>query len=618
MENVNINVPDLVQFFDKNAAPVVHNTTEKIIVEKEIHVEVPTTPKQEVRPSSSKSAKPLSSSQKSIPLSPAPTAREAAKLAKQQSTAERVRKVNILKEKWAKEREEKLLLNQQKRAEGIKRLHDQSEAARELRKKQNEAKKSFELREKQRNQELLASSLEARNQLAKDMEAQTKAKRRISVFLNNSLRNKALQKDAVLKKQQAEKQQLELSDRRVDCLFVREAKLREEISRRESMAIRGATAAEQRHMEALLTQQKSEQQKSLFDMRQKNWEDDRKVKNDEIKQRRQSVANRLDEWREHKKVEGLQLSAKKAAQQDLFFTQKLDHDDVQQYKKSLVQRDRDSLAGRLQKWREEREDPGLKAAADAIEHELQEAAREDVKAYELKLKQQRRQSLAYRLEKAREDKDYEAGQKATKKMMEDEEQRLREFDRKDVQNYRNRLQEARRQSVQYRNEMAAQERDRTAAEAMAQREIDEANHQLDVEAWQDVRAYQERERLAQRKSVSNRLAEAQRQKETDLETHRELLDNMHKDFELKRLDCLEMRQFREEEKTRSRRSIALRLASWKDGQIAEEKLKARAQLEQEEDALLREQDREDLLAAKLANEMMERKKAVTVFTGFVH
>ena len=424
------------------------------------------TPKSQIRPTSSRSTTKsittpvvLFSPTNSISSSTT-SGREVAKLAKIQSTAERIQKVNSLKEKWAMEKEIKAQLNKEKKTMELKKLQDETDAAALLRKKAIDAERTYELLEKQRQRELLASSLEDRNQLAKELEKQAKAKRRISVFLNTKLRNAALEKEAVLKSQKEQELVSELADRRLDFLQVRQAKAREEKNRRESMANRGLTAQQQREAEEKLAKQTEEEEASLLEMRHKNWEDDAKAKQIAEQRRRESMAGRLDLWREQKQVVQAEISAAKAAEKDLLTTKQLDHQDVQKYKKLQVMRDRKSLAGRLQKWREQKVDPGVQAVADSIERELQEQAYEDVKNYREMLATQRRDSLAYRLEKAKKDQTFEAGKLALQQIVEEEERKLEAYDRQDVQNYRQRLMEDRRQSVQFRNQSEVSEKEK--------------------------------------------------------------------------------------------------------------------------------------------------------------
>ena len=407
------------------------------------------TPKSQSRPVSAKSL--------TTPValfSPAASGRELAKLAKIQSTAERIKKVNSLKEKWSKERDIKAQLNKEKKAHDFKKIQDDADAAAALRKKAIDAERTYELLEKQRQKDMLSASLEERNQLAKDLEAKAKAKRRISVFLNSKLRNDALKNEAMMKTQKQQETVSELSDRRIDFLQLRQAKEREEQRRRESMANHTMTAQQHREAEERMAKQVAAEEAALLEMRQKNAEDDRKAKQAAEQQRRASMAGRLDHWREQKQVEQSEFTATKEQELDLLKTRHLDHQDVQQYKNEEVQRDRKSLAGRLQKWREEKVDPGIQRMADSIERELQEEALKDVKEHQAKLERERRSSLAFRLEKARKDRAYDAGLLALKSVVEEAEAKIHQADREDVQGYRQRLIEDRRASIQFRNETA--------------------------------------------------------------------------------------------------------------------------------------------------------------------
>jgi hypothetical protein len=452
------NVPTLIQFYDKNSYPsVINKTPGKAPQDFAATTTCVATPEAAPRPpASARLGSTLGAAPLPTPFSPSSTsfatsAREAAKLAKVQSTTERIRRVTHLKEKWAKEKGEKILRNKNKKVTDLRKVQDENTAAAAARKKMLDAQKSYADREKEEQRELLSASVECRAQLAKDMDAKSKAKRRISVFLNNSIRKQAVAKEEMLRRAEKDRVQFDLDLRRTDVLQNRSAKMADDIKRRESMAGRGVASKMQREVELQMIAEEKDEVSELMKTRHMNWEDDRHGKQTADQMRRMSVAGRLDEWRDQKKVSEQTLHSQKQFDKNLLHTQKLDHDDVLGYKKDLVKRDRMSLAGRLQKWREERVDPGIQFAADAIERELQQCAYEDVQEYKLTLRAQRRESVAFRLDKAKEDKTFEAGQKAIAKVVHDEEQRLHDYDFQDVNNYRKGLQEARRQSLHYRN-----------------------------------------------------------------------------------------------------------------------------------------------------------------------
>ncbi len=161
------------------------------------------------------------------------------------------------------------------------------------------------------------------------------------------------------------------------------------------------------------------------------------------------------------------------------------------------------------------------------------------------------------------------------------------------------------------NNSQSHERRRQDSERQADKDAKVTEYNRKMEDWRDTKAYQAAQREAQRKSLAGRIAASHQEQQMDLERHQAMLDAVHMDFELRRLDHLEMREYRDEERVRGRRSIALRLASWKDDKMRKEKERAKEHMEKCEDAVLREQDREDLHAAKLALTMMERHNMIS-------
>lgn len=82
---------------------------------------------------------------------------------------------------------------------------------------------------------------------------------------------------------------------------------------------------------------------------------------------------------------------------------------------------------------------------------------------------------------------------------------------------------------------------------------------------------------------------------------------MHEDLSLKRLAWLDTRSVAAEEEEKSRRSIACRLDSWRQQKLAEEMMAADKELMRQEEARLREMDREALAQAKA----QEREREMT-------
>ena len=117
--------------------------------------------------------------------------REAAIQAKLLSTAERIKKVASLKDKWAKEKERKIKKFRVKRSRELKMQQELLLAAAEQRKLAIEKNREIEEKKKQAEKDLLISSLEAAAQLSKDLMEKFKERRRQSICLNNEIMQRA-------------------------------------------------------------------------------------------------------------------------------------------------------------------------------------------------------------------------------------------------------------------------------------------------------------------------------------------------------------------------------------------------------------------------------------------
>lgn len=547
----------------------------------------------------------------STPLSSSPTGSvgssrssvvDSTKMAKLQSTAEKIRRVNDEKERWAQEKEKRLAFREEQRAQEMKRLLENSQAANEGRRKNWEKKREYEINAKEAEREILATSVEARALQAAELERMKKERRRQSVMLNNEIHESAQKRVAGLKAQQRVEEDSLWESRQVDFLAVKDFQNAEDEKRRESLMMRGIESKRKKLVKAEIESRSADEERDLLDTRRQAWINEQEAKKEETKRKRESIVGRLDAWRNQKAIENEIKNIEVETKADMFFTREQDWRDIQDYKSNQTKKERESLAGRLEKWRRDKaHDNWVKSEDDEaaeIEKELKEQCIEDLRKYEESLKEDRRKSLAYRLDKSKKDNDFTQGQKSLKDFIEKEEIRLREQDREDVQQYRKTLQEARRKSLEYRNQSEFQERMRLKGIAEATKELESEDKELSDQAWRDVKVYQEELRCAARKSLSCRLAESRRHQAVALEEHRQHLDVLHDEFATKYLNWQDVNAYKDQEIEQRRKSISLRLHSWRSQRIAEEKLKARKVLIEEEDARLREQDWEELTKAK--------------------
>ena len=134
--------------------------------------------------------------------------------------------------------------------------------------------------------------------------------------------------------------------------------------------------------------------------------------------------------------------------------------------------------------------------------------------------------------------------------------------------------------------------------------------QLSSLAWKDVQSYQEGLRKANRESIAGRLVASRRQQAAALEIYQKQLESIHNELEARYNDWVDVTNYKLKENNKKRESIHLRIDSWKQQCLAEEKLLAKKQMIEEENIRYREQDWEDLNNAKDLLKLEERNNLI--------
>ena len=251
------------------------------------------------------------------------------------------------------------------------------------------------------------------------------------------------------------------ASRRMDSLQVREAKKIDEERRRESLAGRNRQAKVEREQTELLQQIRKEEEQRLLEFRYDSWKDASAEREAHAKRSRDSMAFRLDSWRNQRSVDSEQTAQEQEVAQLEF---EMRHDDwleLQRYKTLVSEKSRQSVAGRLEQWRQERRVDETQRTQEqaALELELELRQQELADLAELRAVQAmtRRMSLAHRLDKAREDRTVEEGVRAAELLLQEEERRLALLDHQAMHEYKRTMQQVRRQSLEYRNQIAVRE-----------------------------------------------------------------------------------------------------------------------------------------------------------------
>jgi hypothetical protein len=372
-------------------------------------------------------------------------------MSKMKNTEEKRRKTLALKEKWAKEKQEKLELFARRKNEEKKTQQQIEEMLALQRKRDLKKKREIEKQRKISEKESLQLSLDAHRHMKEDLARQARERRRRSVLINKEILLKARDKQEKLKKQQREEEESLLTSRRIDHLAVRDMKVMEAELRRQSVATRIEENIRQSEVERELERQAHENEIDLLSSRREGWLDEKEYRASQRERMRESLAGRLETWRGHRQIESIKREEEKESQVHEFEVQKLCWLDEQEEKAEKAKRDRLSLQWRRDKYHEEKdlEEDQKRRREEELENERQllQAEYEDVLMYQAEQEAMRRQSLAYRLDSAARDRDYLAGQDANRLAVVAHEMELRRQEFLDLKAFREGLEEERRKSL---------------------------------------------------------------------------------------------------------------------------------------------------------------------------
>lgn len=133
-------------------------------------------------------------------------------------------------------------------------------------------------------------------------------------------------------------------------------------------------------------------------------------------------------------------------------------------------------------------------------------------------------------------------------------------------------------------------------------------HLIHEQDHKDIENYLANQRNLERQEIAARIETSKRNKEKDLLLHRELLDKMHEEYEDRRENWQLLQNYQNNEIERSRKSVCLRLESWKTMRMKREKERAYQQLLAEHDAALKQEDYCAIQEKKMQDKINERLK----------
>jgi len=314
-----------------------------------------------------------------------------------------------------------------------------------------------------------------------------------------------------------------------------ECQMREE--RRNSFEFRNAEASEQRTFLRKIQKEESQEIHESFELKWAGEKDVEVYKRQMEEERRVSFEFRNAEASEQRAL--LQKIRNDESQEthELFELKWAGEKDAGDHKRYLEEKRRESLQGRNTAASEQRiisqqmQEIALQDSHNSLE--LKWAGDKDADAYRCQMKEERRQSLAFRNAEASEHEEF--SQKRQADAMEDSHKsfNLKWEGEKDVEKYNRQKEEGRRQSLAFRNAEAS--RQRAILQKIQKDEMEESHDSFELK-WageKDVEAYKSKMDNERRESLALRNSEASKQRAHLLKVHADEMQESHDSLELK-------------------------------------------------------------------------------------
>lgn len=514
---------------------------------------------------------------------------------------------------------------------------------RDLASKYNKEKASRELMERQAflnkaEQEVQFNSEVYREHQKKKKDEKNERRRqsvedRSKIRLNHRM---GLQK---LKLEQIQEEQAIIEERHEASIALRSAIQQNAKQRRNSFAFRNGDALRIRQLHTSMEAERMRSEHRSFELKWQGEKDAEEYHRKLAQERRDSLAMRNATCRKQRQLESEEHSKVLASEHDSYELQRAAEKDAEAYKRSLDDERRKSLAQRNQYARQQREQSRQTLSKQlATEHdsfELKWAGENDADEYLRKVEQERRNSLAFRNKEGKRQRDLVKQQFSDVVLKKHDSFELKWAGEKDAECHMRQMEEERRNSLAYRNldarrkrlqtqqeesddlarehesfelkraadkdaDAYKREQDKLRRESLARRNSERVQHAKVMEElrmiareketesyvlkWageNDAKAYLAKVEQEKRQSLQVRGKQTLHHRQVESEQQQEILNQLHKDDEMKSADQKDIEAYRRECAERDRKSFEYR------------RKEARIQRIQEEERLLKQRELDD-------------------------
>ena len=334
-----------------------------------------------------------------------------------------------------------------------------------------------------------------------------------------------------------------------------EAKKENADQRRESFLFRGGDAKRIRNLRSEWKEEdiKSNHESAELNLAAARDTDNYKKKMDE--ERRNSLAGRGQELRRQRQVQMEQLAKQMNEDQESYELKFAGERDANAYREKMNEERRKSLAGRNKESARHgevmKELQNIYQEQEAESHVLKWAGDNDAKAYLAKVAEERRQSLHMRGQEHRRQKIFDDEQYQQEGMKALADGKLRSECQKDVENYKKQCDERNRKSLQLRGKEKTVQRMEEDVRRLEQLDAEHKGFELDSLALTDVEEYIKDCQKRRRKSLACRAKEKRRHAEWKRQQEEKELEEQVRTTRYRTLDRQQQELARQKERART-------------------------------------------------------------------
>lgn len=284
--------------------------------------------------------------------------------------------------------------------------------------------------------------------------------------------------------------------------------------RRDSFAFRNQEGHTQRADESLRHMMEQNAEHDSYELKWAGERDAIAYKKQLEEERRKSYKFRNDEGHRQREESSIRRHEEQTSEHESYELKQAGEKDAEAYRKQLAEERRDSFAfrnreGRKQRLGEEQREQ-MARLAENQSYELKWAGEKDAEAYRRNMDQERRESFANRNKEGRHQREYQSQQRSGELVQSQQSYELKRAGERDVDAYKKKLQEERRDSFAFRNKEGHRQREEDSLRDMREQQMEHESYELKWAGEKDAEAYKKKLEQERRDSFKFRNEERAR------------------------------------------------------------------------------------------------------------